>query len=136
MTAGLVAGGDVRGTGRGVRRIDEIRGGDQARPSATRVVESVTHDVAAVDRRAGRIESMTTSLALMINIGLDVAILLALCGVMLAVYRAIRKPYADDGLSAVGGDGPSRSDLSGERRLRTDGPRRTNHVACNAFGPA
>ena len=69
---------------------------------------------------------MTTSLALMINIGVDVAILLALCGVMLAAYRAMRRPHADDGLSAAGGDGPSRSDLSGERRHRTDGPRRTN----------
>jgi hypothetical protein len=74
---------------------------------------------------------MTTSLALMLNIGLGVAVLFALCGVMLAAYRAMRMPHADNGLSAAGGDGPSRSDLSRERRHRTDGPRRTNHA-----GPA
>lgn len=95
------------------------------------VVESVTHALPALNRRVGRIERMTTSLALMLNIGPGVAVLFALCGVMLAPYRATRMPHAHDGPSAVGGDGPSRSDLSGERRHRTDGPLRTNHA-----GPA
>ena len=52
---------------------------------------------------------MTTSLVLMLNIGLDVAVLFALCGVMLAAYRAVRRPDAPSGVSAAGAaDGRAR----------------------------